>query len=324
MSIACRPSASKASASRRCAATSGRSPAGAAWSCASAEPKRGRVGDQHVHPRGEARLGVGLQEAVEEGGVGLLAEAGRRDQHQRQRVHAWRCATAPPRRRRRANGRRDATALIPSSAIAARAASTSASKLASSPSGDEAVAGQVDRERRPRLRQKPMQRPPAVEVGAEAVKEHDRRALAPLQPQAMHIRRARRRSSAALRRRAAGPGRAVRIRVCSRAASRAPARAGARRALRAGAPRAPPRRERLRSSFAATTGEILPASAWAASALRQRRERRSRPRRRSSRCRRRPAARRPLRRRRSATRPRPARRPPSPPCRSRSRTASRP
>ena len=50
--------------------------------------QRGGVGDQHMEPRRESRLGVGLQEAFEEGGVGFFAEPGRRDQHQRQRLHA--------------------------------------------------------------------------------------------------------------------------------------------------------------------------------------------------------------------------------------------
>ena len=54
------------------------------------------------------------------------------------------------------------------------------------------MAGKVDRQRRTRLRQQTMHRPPAVKVGAEAVQEHDRRALAPLQPQPMDIGRARR------------------------------------------------------------------------------------------------------------------------------------
>ena len=50
--------------------------------------QRGGVGDQHIEPRRESGLGVGLQEAFEEGRVGFFAEPGRRDQHQRQRLHA--------------------------------------------------------------------------------------------------------------------------------------------------------------------------------------------------------------------------------------------
>ena len=59
-------------------------------------------------------------------------------------------------------------------------------------------------------------------------------------------------------------------------------------------------------------------------AVRAQTERSPRRPRRSSRCRRRPAARRPPMRRRTSGRPKPARRPPSPPCRSRSRTAVAP
>ena len=50
------------------------------------------------------------------------------------------------------------------------------------------MARQVDRQRRLRLGKKAMNRPPAVEIGAEAVQEHDRRALPSRQPQAMHVR----------------------------------------------------------------------------------------------------------------------------------------
>ena len=54
----------------------------------------------------------------------------------------------------------------------------------------ESVAGQVDRQRRPRLGQQAMHRPPAIEIGAEAVQEHDRRALASLEPLAIDEHRA--------------------------------------------------------------------------------------------------------------------------------------
>ena len=57
----------------------------------------------------------------------------------------------------------------------------------------QSVAGQVDRERRISLGQQAMHRPPAVEIGAEPVQEHDRRALARLQPQPVNVRRRRRR-----------------------------------------------------------------------------------------------------------------------------------
>jgi hypothetical protein len=53
----------------------------------------------------------------------------------------------------------------------------------------QTVAGQIDRQRRARLGQQAMHGPPPVEVGAEAMQEHDRGALAPLQPQAMNARR---------------------------------------------------------------------------------------------------------------------------------------
>ncbi len=52
----------------------------------------------------------------------------------------------------------------------------------------ESVARQVYRQRRPRLGQQAMHRPPAIEIGAEAVQEHDRRALASLEPLAIDER----------------------------------------------------------------------------------------------------------------------------------------
>jgi hypothetical protein len=52
----------------------------------------------------------------------------------------------------------------------------------------EAMAGQVDRQRWPRLGQQAMNGAPAIEIGAEAVQEHDRRALPSRQPQAVHVR----------------------------------------------------------------------------------------------------------------------------------------
>ena len=65
----------------------------------------------------------------------------------------------------------------PPRSCTARAASTSASKLALLAERRETMAGQVDRQRRARLGQQALHRPPAVEIGAEAVQEHDRRAL---------------------------------------------------------------------------------------------------------------------------------------------------
>ena len=62
----------------------------------------------------------------------------------------------------------------------------------------ETVAGEVDRQRRARLGQQALHRPPAVEVGAEAVQEHDRRARAALEPEPMDVRRSPRGRSALL------------------------------------------------------------------------------------------------------------------------------
>ncbi len=55
----------------------------------------------------------------------------------------------------------------------------------------KAVAGQVDRQRRAAFGQQALQRPPSVEIGAEAMQEHDGRAFAAREPQPVHARRRR-------------------------------------------------------------------------------------------------------------------------------------
>ena len=147
--------------------------------------QRGRIGDQHVEPRRESRP--------------RCRPAGSRRRRQRwflRRARPARSASATAPSRLAPRDRAAATAppsewptrcaaLTPSS-ISARARRfdqrLEARFLAKR---RESVAGQVDRQRRPRLGQQAMHRPPAIEIGAEAVQEHDRRALASLQPLAV-------------------------------------------------------------------------------------------------------------------------------------------
>src|SRR5580693_5706109 len=158
--------------------------------------QRGGIGRQHMQPGRESRLSVGLQKAVEESGVGLRAKPRRRDQHQRQRLDA---------RLMREGGGHGAAKRVPDEVRGAdpllyergarrfdqgREARFLAERR-------QSVARQVDRQRWERLGQKAMNGPPAVEIGAEAVQENDRRTLPSLQPQPMHVRR-QRPSSAAL------------------------------------------------------------------------------------------------------------------------------
>ena len=148
--------------------------------------ERGRIADEQVQPGRQARLVIGLQVSVEEGGIGLLAEPRRRDQHQRQRLDARRLRQ---RRRDRAAERmademRARRALLDQHGARGFDQRLEARVLAQ---GREAVSRQIDRERGPRLRQDAKQRPPAVEVGAKAVDEHERRALAAPQPFAIDL-----------------------------------------------------------------------------------------------------------------------------------------
>ena len=189
-----------------------------------------------MQPRRKRRFGIGLKKAIEEGGVGLWAEARRRDQHQRQRLDArlMRERGGDRAAERVADEMRRVDALLDERGARRSDQSLEACFLAER---RESVARQVDRQRRLGLGQKPMNGAPAVEIGAEAVQEHDRRALPSRQPQTMHVRGGRQQRRAA-QRRAAGRAREGRSRLRSRAASRAPApfvgrRACARRVVRA-------------------------------------------------------------------------------------------
>ena len=195
--------------------------------------QRGGVDDQHMQPRREGGLGVGLQEAVEEGAVGLLAESGRRDQHQRQRLDRRLVRDRQRRRRAPSEWPTRCASCAPSSIMTARAASTSASKLASLPSGERpwpgrsiASAGRVSGRRRCSGRQplRSAPKPCRNTIGAPAPRcSHE----------PMDVRRRPRGSVGAARCRAAGCARAGLTRSRPRAASRARARSVERRASRA-------------------------------------------------------------------------------------------
>ena len=116
--------------------------------------QRRRVGDQKVHPRRQSSLGVGQQKALEERRVGLLAEPGRRDQHQRQRLHAQRLGE----RRRHRAAERMADEMGFNRALldhgGARGFDERLETRLLAERG-EPVSGQIDRERGPRPGQEP-------------------------------------------------------------------------------------------------------------------------------------------------------------------------
>src|ERR1700722_7213679 len=144
-----------------------------------------------MQPRLEPRFGVSLQKTVKEGGIGLWAKSRWRDQHQRQRLHArlLRQGHGDSAAERVADEMRGADPFFDERGARRFDQRLEARFLAER---RESMARQVDRQRRLRLGQKAMNGSPAVQIGAKAGREQDRRAPPPLKPKTMHFRPRRR------------------------------------------------------------------------------------------------------------------------------------